>query len=115
MTGVDLGAMPGIARDIAQKIRNAGFPASQERARQMICLAEEVGELLKAWRRFHGWARKSGEWADVRDEMADVVITAFVTASVLDIDLSLAVARKVEDIYNRGWTDREMTGNGARD
>ncbi|MFI0487476.1 hypothetical protein [Actinomadura sp. 9N215] len=50
----------------------------------MLGLAEEAGEFVGAYRRAAGMARRTGGWDQVRDELADVAITAHVTANVLD-------------------------------
>ena len=70
--------------------------------RQVLCLAEEVGELVGAYRRATGRARRSGSWRDVEDELADVVITALVTAHTMGWDLSAIVERKLQHVETRG-------------
>ncbi|WP_067831114.1 MazG nucleotide pyrophosphohydrolase domain-containing protein [Actinomadura kijaniata] len=94
----DLGAV------IAERLR-AHFPADNERDRQVMALAEEVGEFVGAYRRWSGNARRTGSFDDVRDELADVVITAYVTAAVLDVDLDEAVGAKAARLFTRGWRD----------
>ncbi|MGK5554863.1 MazG nucleotide pyrophosphohydrolase domain-containing protein [Actinomadura kijaniata] len=89
---------------IAERLR-AHFPAGNERDRQVMALAEEVGEFVGAYRRWSGNARRTGPFDDVRDELADVVITAYVTAAVLDVDLDGAVEAKAAKIFTRGWRD----------
>ena len=66
------------------------FPAEGERERNVLALAEEAGEYVGAYRRWAGMARRPGPWADVESELADVVITAYVNARVLGIDLDRA-------------------------
>jgi NTP pyrophosphatase (non-canonical NTP hydrolase) len=70
---------------------------------QTIALAEEVGEFVGASRRFLGMARRKGSIEDVRKELADVIITALVTAYVFGIDIQYTVDCKLEEIFNRGW------------
>ncbi|GAA1534892.1 hypothetical protein GCM10009678_16550 [Actinomadura kijaniata] len=89
---------------IAERLR-AHFPPDNERDRQVMALAEEVGEFVGAYRRWSGNARRTGSFDEVRDELADVVITAYVTAAVLDIDLDEAVGAKAAKIFTRGWRD----------
>jgi NTP pyrophosphatase (non-canonical NTP hydrolase) len=66
--------------------------------RQALNLLEEAGELVGAYRRWTGRARRAGTEQDFRLELADVVITAFVTAAEagyrLDVpDLIMCPAR----------------------
>ncbi len=70
---------------------------------QVLCLAEESGEFTAAYRRHAGMARRRGTWDDVRAELADVVITAYVTAHVLGIDLDAAWHEKAQIVLSRGW------------
>ena len=42
-------------------------------------------------------------WDEVEAELADVVITAYVTAAVLGIDLDAAARAKTAVIFTRGW------------
>ncbi len=39
------------------------------------------------------------------EELADVVITAFVTAGVFDINLPLEIDHKMSIIMSRGWRE----------
>jgi NTP pyrophosphatase (non-canonical NTP hydrolase) len=72
---------------------------------QALALAEEAGEFVGAFRRWAGLARRTGTWADMVAELADVVITAYVTADVLGIDLDAAITAKSAVILARGWRD----------
>lgn len=90
---------------IIAKLRENGFGAEGGQIRQVLCLAEEVGEFVGAYRRWAGMARRQGFQEDVEAELADVVITSFVAAEELDIDLEQAVARKLEKIFARPWRD----------
>ncbi|MBO2456583.1 MazG nucleotide pyrophosphohydrolase domain-containing protein [Actinomadura violacea] len=97
--------LTGLAAVVAENIRRH-FPAEEERHRQVLALAEEVGEFVGAYRRWAGMARRTGDFSDVREELADVVITAYVTAHVLDIDLETAWRAKARHILSRGWRDQ---------
>ena len=70
---------------------------------EVLCLAEEAGEFTAAYRRWAGMARRRGTWDEVCAELADVVITAYVTARVLGIDLDAAWHAKADLILSRGW------------
>ncbi|WP_432992718.1 MazG nucleotide pyrophosphohydrolase domain-containing protein [Dactylosporangium sp. CA-233914] len=99
-----LAELPGVAADIAEQLTAAGF-AEAPHLRQTLALAEEAGEFVGAVRRHYGLARRSGSFADVEAELADVVITAFVTAHTMGIDLERAVAAKLGVVYSRGWRE----------
>lgn len=94
--------LPIAAKTIEANIEAAGFDESPT-VRQVLALAEEVGEFVGAFRRWSGQARRSGSFEDVESELADVVITAFVTAEVLGIKLEQQISRKFDVIMNRGW------------
>lgn len=50
---------------------------------QFLCLAEETGEASQAWRRHTGRARRDADTDTVLEELADVIITAYVTADMV--------------------------------
>ncbi|MEV8512267.1 MazG nucleotide pyrophosphohydrolase domain-containing protein [Dactylosporangium sp. NPDC051484] len=99
-----LADLPGVAADVAAKLTDAGFTEAPH-LRQALALAEEAGEFVGAVRRHYGLARRSGSFEDVEAELADVVITAFVTAHTMGIDLERAVAAKLGVVYTRGWRE----------
>lgn len=70
---------------------------------QALCFAEEAGELVGAYRRYAGKARRSGTLGEVEGELADVLITASILAVLLGIDIEGAVDNKLKVIYSRGW------------
>lgn len=74
---------------------------------QAICVAEEAGELLGAYRRWAGKARRTGSFSDVEDEIADVLIVTAVFAAQLGVDIDKAVENKLQIIYSRGWKEEE--------
>lgn len=82
------------------------FDTDRLAVQQVMCLAEEAGEFVGAYRRWAGMARRSGPWDDVKAELADVVITAYVTAQVLGIDLDEAIRVKSGKVFSRGWRDK---------
>jgi NTP pyrophosphatase (non-canonical NTP hydrolase) len=85
---------------IAQRLRDRNGDAGLDV--QMLCLAEEVGEAIQAYRRATGRARRPAEWSAVAEELADVVIVTQVAAELAGIDLSAAVDRKLAAIEARG-------------
>jgi NTP pyrophosphatase (non-canonical NTP hydrolase) len=74
---------------------------------QALCVAEEAGELVGAYRRWAGKARRTGSFEDVCQELADVLIVTAVFAVRLRIDIDQAVEDKLKIIYSRGWDDAE--------
>jgi NTP pyrophosphatase (non-canonical NTP hydrolase) len=99
-----LAALPAVAADVAERLTDAGFTETPH-LRQALALAEEAGEFVGAVRRHYGLARRTGPFADVEAELADVVITAFVTAHTMGIDLERAMGEKLGVVYARGWRD----------
>ena len=72
---------------------------------QALCVAEEAGELVGAYRRWAGKARRTGTRRDLEDEIADVLIVTACFAERAGIDLNDAIARKLTVIYSRGWRE----------
>ena len=72
---------------------------------QALCVAEEAGELVGAYRRWAGKARRTGTRRELEDEIADVLIVTACFAERAGIDLDAALAAKLAVIYNRGWRD----------
>jgi NTP pyrophosphatase (non-canonical NTP hydrolase) len=98
------GTLTELAEIVAGHLREHFDPATLA-VQQVLCLAEESGEFTAAYRRHAGMARRRGTWDDVRAELADVVITAYVTARVLGIDLDAAWREKAEAVLARGWRE----------
>jgi NTP pyrophosphatase (non-canonical NTP hydrolase) len=97
-----------IARQLRAELRANRLPGitdANERDVQALCVAEEAGELVGAYRRWAGEARRSGTLQDVEDEIADVILTVAIFAEELGIDLNAALARKLPVIYSRGWRE----------
>lgn len=93
------------ARELVGHLRANGFDAEGGVNRQVLNLAEEVGEFVGAYRRWTGQARRTGTEAEVHAELADVVITAYVTAAELDMDLDAAIKAKLDVVFSRGWRE----------
>ena len=97
---------------VAYLVKNCGeeYPAPPHEMlmRQALKLAEESGEVIKALCRYVGISRKSGSVQEVEDELADVVLSAYLLAHYLPGDIDAAIARKAGADYLRGW--RELEG-----
>ncbi len=96
--------LPAVAASLADRLSEHFDPATLP-VQQVLALAEEAGEFTAAYRRWAGLARRTGPWHDVEAELADVVITAYVTAHVLGIDLDAATRAKTEVVFTRGWRE----------
>lgn len=104
-----LADLPHIAEDIADRLRASGFPAETGQTRSVLCVAEEAGEFVGAFRRWAGLARRPGTRAEMQDELADVVIAVAVAAVELDIDLEAVVASKLGVVHTRGWREERAS------
>jgi len=60
----------------------------------VLKLAEEAGEVSRAWLRAEGRARQPGSEGELAEELADVVITAHAVALLRGIDLTRAIGAK---------------------
>jgi NTP pyrophosphatase (non-canonical NTP hydrolase) len=97
-----------IARELQAKlleVRPAEITDNNAADTQALCVAEEAGELIGAYRRWTGRARRNGMLDEVRAEVADVLITTAIFAEMLGIDLEEAIQRKLGVIYSRGWKE----------
>jgi NTP pyrophosphatase (non-canonical NTP hydrolase) len=74
---------------------------------QALCVAEEAGELVGAYRRWAGKARRTGTRRDLEDEIADVLIVTAMFAERAGIDLNAAITAKLAVIYSRGWRQED--------
>lgn len=104
------GDLPRHAALIVGHLRCNGFDPKHAVNRQVLALAEEVGEFVGAYRRWSGQARRSGTAAAMHEELADVIITAHVMARELGIDIDAAVGAKLAKVYTRGWREHQGTG-----
>lgn len=84
--------LPGIARKIVVNLRANGFEPDDGEA-QMLALMEEAGEVVGALRRCTGRARRTGTIEELQAELADMVITAHVTAITLGYELTTVPVR----------------------
>lgn len=100
------------ASEIVHALRANGFSAERAPDRQVLNLAEEAGEFIGAYRRWAGLARRTGTAEQVHAELADVVITSYVTAAELDIDLDAAVAYGRQHGYAPAWSPGGMAPEG---
>jgi NTP pyrophosphatase (non-canonical NTP hydrolase) len=103
------GDLPAHAAAIAECLRCNGFVPEQAVIRQVLGLAEETGEFVGAYRRWSGQARRTGTAEQMHEELADVIITAFVTAYELGVDINAVIAAKLRIIHTRGWREDPAT------
>ena len=98
------GPLPAAAGHLAARLHEHSDPATLP-VQQVLAVAAEAGEFTAACRRLAGLARRPGTRDDVTAELANVVITACVTAAVLGIDLDAAWRAKAEVVFTRGWRE----------
>lgn len=94
-----------IAMDLIRAVDESRPDHEHDLNLQAICVGEEAGELLGAYRRWSGQARRKGTLAELEDEVADVLIVTSVFAERAGILIEDAVAAKLEKIYSRGWKE----------
>jgi NTP pyrophosphatase (non-canonical NTP hydrolase) len=107
-----------IARHLEARLRANRRPAitnANQLDVQALCVAEEAGELVGAYRRWAGKARRTGTRRELEDEIAEVLIVTAVFAERAGIDLHAAIAAKLAVIYSRGWRQDEATGQPGPD
>ena len=80
-----------------------GLSYKEMKIAQVLCVAEEAGEFVGAYRRYEGMARRDGSWQDVQAELADVVISAYTAAHAIGFDLDEAIEEKLGKVMTRGW------------
>jgi NTP pyrophosphatase (non-canonical NTP hydrolase) len=97
-----------VSQDLKEQLLEADFGPDLSN-QQVIALAEEVGEFVGAFRRFKGMARRNGSFAEMAEELADVIIAAFITAVVLDINLPAEINYKLDLIFSRGMREAAPT------
>jgi NTP pyrophosphatase (non-canonical NTP hydrolase) len=105
-TGGSAADLTQIARRLEAELRAHRRPAITDANAldvQALCVAEEAGELVGAYRRWAGKARRTGTRRELEDEVADVLIVTAVFAERAGINLSQAISRKLAVIYSRGW------------
>jgi NTP pyrophosphatase (non-canonical NTP hydrolase) len=84
--------------------RRAGITDDNTLDVQAICVGEEAGELLGAYRRWAGKARRTGTLAEVSQEIADMLIVTGVFAVMMGIDIEEAGGRTRSTTSPTCWT-----------
>lgn len=73
-------------------------------SKKLVMLMEEVGELAKAVRKAAGLKfTDTTKQTDLEEELADVQIVLLGLASMLEMDMTTAVAKKEEKNRKRNW------------
>lgn len=75
---------------------------------QALCVAEEAGELVGAYRRWAGKARRTGTREELEHEIADVLIVTTIFALRAGIDINKALRDKLAIIWSRGWKEEAV-------
>lgn len=105
-----------VARQLQAELRASRRPAITDASQldvQALCVAEEAGELVGAYRRYAGKARRTGTRRELEDEIADVLIVTAVFAERAGIDINAALIAKLTVIYNRGWRQDDNPAAGS--
>lgn len=92
-----------IARDLNKALDEHVPEQGHGLDQKAMCIAEEAGELVGAYRRWSGQARRSGTREELEKEVADLIICTSSFAERAGIDIERAVSAKLEKIYSRGW------------
>lgn len=110
-----LGELEAFAQLVVDEIRGTGSFSNMlgdELNREALCLAEECGEFIGAYRRASGQARRSGTWLEAGFELADILIVANVMAirlrpmfKTMGIDFDRIITEKMKVIKMRGFKD----------
>lgn len=99
-----------IARDLQKVLAENRRPEAEgdnPLTVQALCVAEEAGEMVGAYRRWAGLARRLGIFEHLVDEVADVFITTAIFADMAGIDIDQAISDKLVVIYDRGWKEED--------
>lgn len=70
---------------------------------QALNVAGEAGEFAEAYRRYTGNARRVSDSNEVMEELADVVISAYVFAELFGHSLDTAIFQQVVRHFERGY------------
>ena len=92
-----------LATAIVEAVRTHDAGGSEQA--QVYALAEETGEFVGAMRRWRGMARRNGTEQEAKDELADVIISAYVMAEIMGWSVDDLVEAKGTKILNRGWKE----------
>jgi hypothetical protein len=124
---VDIGSLGRIMQALQDHLKESARQGADEPTAldsQFIGVGEEAGEALGAYRRWRGFARRSGPMSDVYDELADVLIVTMVAiihfTEVAQPGLGHskplepgemiehALRGKLSKIFERGWVNKEL-------
>lgn len=119
---VDIGSLGRIIQALQDSLKEHARQGADEQTAldsQFIAIGEECGEALGAYRRWRGFARRSGPASDVYEELADVIIVAMVgilhfneiADDDFDVDpseiITTVLARKLNKIFSRGFVNKD--------
>lgn len=94
---------------LVHELRKAGVyeeDSTSEANRQIMALAAEAGEVIGAYLRYTGQARRSGSKEELEDELTDLILTAFATAYINGLNPDDFLERKLRVIFERGWKEQ---------
>ena len=98
------GTVRELQRYIVRKCKEWNF-GDETLHEKLLLLTEEVGELIHACRKVSGMNLdvKREAKANMEEEMADVVMIAFDTASKLGVDLEKEIFKKIKIVDQRKY------------
>lgn len=80
---------------------------------QAMCVVEEAGEFIGAYRRWRGFARRPGELEDVTSELADVIIASFIMFANLPGEAQHSIKQKLSKVVTRGYVNKDPDSPSA--
>lgn len=98
--------MDELAAEI-RKYADQGASDLEWRDAQAMCVVEEAGEFIGAYRRWRGFARRDGDIDAVTSELADVIISSFVMFANLQTDAQRTIKQKLAKIVTRGYVNKD--------
>lgn len=117
---LDLGTLPEIIAALVTELSEhakQGASPTEWMDQQAMCVVEEAGEFVGAYRRWRGFARRPGNAQDVEDELADVIVS---TCCMIELwsrvwsgadgsgdPIGAIVAKKLSTIFSRGWVNKD--------
>lgn len=96
------------ARWIADHLPPAS-PLDGMQVRQVMAVAEAAGLLVAAYRRHAGIGQRAGTRDEVATQLAALVITAYVAADSLGVDLTAALETEMAVVHARTDGQRETS------
>ena len=95
---------------LAEEIRFHGGQGATDQEwqdAQAMCVVEEAGEFIGAYRRLRGFARRAGTEAEMYKELSDVIIASLLMFAVMDADAQMHIKAKLWEVITRGYVNKD--------